>query len=368
MKRATKSLKETCKVDWGNTSLTKKSYVNNGQFLGVSAAGIDGKMDHFEHEIGVTVISAIGANCGKIFFPGDKFTAIKNTITLTPNIEVIYPRYLFYSLQNNRFPKRGAGQPFITKGDVEKYQVSIAPLPEQKRIVEILEKADTLRRKRQEADKLSDDIEQSIFMKMFGDPNINPKKWAISSLEKICLSKGRYGSGAAATQYDPNKPRYVRITDIDSSGYLNSDKVSPNTSRDEWKDYVLEGGDIIFARSGATVGKTYLYRKEDKFCVYAGYLIRFKPNTKLVHPDYLFSFTKTNFYKNWVKSKMKTAAQPNINAKQYGLELLLPIPPLPDQQKFADLVQEINKIKERQQESKKELDNLFNSLMQKAFN
>jgi type I restriction enzyme S subunit len=78
------SLKQICDVDWGNTKLTKSSFVENGKFLAVSAAGADGLIDHYEHEANVPVMSAIGAQCGRMFFPDAKFTAIKNTITLTP--------------------------------------------------------------------------------------------------------------------------------------------------------------------------------------------------------------------------------------------------------------------------------------------
>jgi type I restriction enzyme M protein len=132
-------LKEVAKVDWGNTELTKKSYVENGEFLGVSAAGADGRMDHFEHEIGVTVLSAIGANCGRVFYPTEKFTAIKNTITFTLDRKKLEPKYLFYIMKDNTLPKRGGGQPFMSKGDVEKYQIPLPPLEVQKEIVEQIE-------------------------------------------------------------------------------------------------------------------------------------------------------------------------------------------------------------------------------------
>lgn len=128
-------LKEICKVDWGNTDLTKSSYVEDGEYLAVSAAGCDGKINHFEHESNVAVLSAIGAQCGRMFFPNERFTAIKNTITLTPK-EHIFGKYLFYLFTAIELPKRGAGQPFISKGDIEKFQINdIPPLATQQKIV-----------------------------------------------------------------------------------------------------------------------------------------------------------------------------------------------------------------------------------------
>jgi type I restriction enzyme S subunit len=134
------SLKEICKVDWGNTKLTKSSYVNNGEFLAVSAAGADGLINHFEHEANVPVLSAIGAQCGRMFYPGARFTAIKNTITLTPKENIADGKFLFYLFTNVELPQRGTGQPFISKGDIEAFRVTIPEsLQEQREIVEKLD-------------------------------------------------------------------------------------------------------------------------------------------------------------------------------------------------------------------------------------
>jgi len=128
-------LGDVCAVDWGNTNLTKSTYTGNGQYLAVSATGGDGRIDHFEHEVGVSVLSAIGANCGKIFYPKERFTAIKNTITFTPDRGKISPKFLFYVLSENEFPIRGGGQPFMSKGDVQKCKIPLPPLEIQEQIV-----------------------------------------------------------------------------------------------------------------------------------------------------------------------------------------------------------------------------------------
>ena len=145
-------------------------------------------------------------------------------------------------------------------------------------------------------------------------------------LKDISLSKLEYGSGAAACEYD-GKTRYVRITDIDNEGNLGMDVVSPNSVDDK---YLLNDGDVLFARTGATVGKTYLYRSSAGRCTYAGFLIRVVPNQKIIRPDYLYYFTKSPQYKGFVQSSMKIVAQPNINAKQYG-DLEFNVPSLEEQ-------------------------------------
>ena len=91
-----------------------------------------------------------------------------------------------------------------------------------------------------------------------------------------------------------------------------------------------------------------------------------KPNKKIISPEYIYYFTKTQKYLSWIKSKMKVVAQPNINTQQYS-SIKIPLPPLPLQQKFASIVEKVEKMKEKQKQSKEEINIMFDALMQKAF-
>lgn len=117
------TLSKLCVVDWGNTDLTKSSYVEGGEFLAVSAAGCDGRIGHKEHSKHTPVLSAIGAQCGRMFLPEEDFTAIKNTITLTPIKGKCTGKFLYYLLTAIELPKRGAAQPFIAKGDILSFEI-----------------------------------------------------------------------------------------------------------------------------------------------------------------------------------------------------------------------------------------------------
>jgi restriction endonuclease S subunit len=133
------TLSDLCQVDWGNTNLTKKSYVVGGDYLAVSAAGPDGRIGHAEHKAFTPVLSAIGARCGRMFLPEEDFTAIKNTITLTPKLDVASGKFIYFLFEHLSLPIRGAAQPFIAKGDIEKFEVAIPSLSRQEKIVEQLE-------------------------------------------------------------------------------------------------------------------------------------------------------------------------------------------------------------------------------------
>lgn len=178
----------------------------------------------------------------------------------------------------------------------------------------------------------------------------------------VCIGNLTYGSGASACEYDGNI-RYIRITDIKEDGTLNEEMVSPNVVDDK---YFLNSGDILFARSGATVGKTYCHNELNGRCIYAGYLIRLVPDTAKVLPEYVFNYTKTGYYKDFISSNVKVVAQPNINAQQYG-DLAICLPPIKLQKEFACFVKQIDKSKLNVQKSLDKLETLKKALMQKYF-
>lgn len=250
---------------------------------------------------------------------------------------------------------------FVSAEKVRQISIPVPSMEEQERIVAELDCLSGVIEKKREQLKELDRLAQSIFYTMFGDPNNSI--YETRNLSDLSEYKLSYGSGATAVDFD-GKIRYVRITDIKEDGELHGDKVSPNVFDDK---YTLNDGDILFARSGATVGKTYQYKQKDGRAIYAGYLIRFIPNRNIVLPSYIFGYTKTCYYKAFISASAQAVAQPNINAQQYGA-LKVPIPPLALQQEFAEKVEAIEAQKELIKQSIAECEELFNSRMQYYFN
>ena len=240
--------------------------------------------------------------------------------------------------------------------------VAIPPRSEQAFIVSELDLLQSIIDKQKAQLKELDNLAQAIFYDMFGDPVENEKGWEVKTLKEVGQGKLAYGSGASAVEYN-GEIRYIRITDIEDDGTLKEEKVSPS---DYNSKYLLNEGDILFARSGATVGKTYLHKPVNGKCIYAGYLIRLIPNTNFVLPEYVFGFTKTAYYKSFIAVAQKAVAQPNINAEQYG-NLLIGIPPLPLQQSFAAKIESIEKQKASITKSIEETQKLFDYTMDKYF-
>ena len=247
-------------------------------------------------------------------------------------------KYLYYALKSAKIPNTGYNRHFKWLREVN---IRYPSVEEQKKIVSILDKVSCIIENRKvELEKL-DDLIKARFVEMFGDPVLNPFGWEQTTLKDIAVGKLSYGSGSSATVYD-GECRYVRITDITDSGELNDDIKSPDKYEEK---YLLHDGDILFARSGATIGKTFRYsEKKHKKSIYAGYLIRLIPDKEKVLADYVFYYTKTEYYSTFVKKAQKAVAQPNINAQEYG-NLIICLPPIHLQEEFVTFVQQVNKYK-----------------------
>lgn len=312
--------------------------------------------------------------CALYFKEFGKLIHGMNLLSFKPDPKLVIPKYALYALRSDEFKtqlsksiKKSVNQASVSIGDIKKIKLNVPPLAKQKRIAAILDKADEIKRKREQAIAKLDQLAQSIFVEMFGDLANNSKGWECALLANVCERAGEYGAGVASIPYSNSLPIYVRITDIDDNGDLTKKPVSPAGNQKDWCNYKLEVGDVLFARSGATVGKTYLHKNTEGYYVFAGYLIRFRPIVSLVNPQFLFHFTKTDFYNAWVIARQRVVAQPNINAKQYGYDLLIPVPPIALQEQFATRISKLEKLKASNIAALEKHNELFASLQSQAF-
>lgn len=164
-----------------------------------------------------------------------------------------------------------------------------------------------------------------------------PEHWEVKRLKYCLIGKLKYGANESGVEYDISLPRYVRITDFGQDGKLSED----NKLSLSWKnggEYLLKDGDILFARSGATVGKTYQFKKsmsiESSYC-YAGYLIKAEVNEKLILSDFLYLFTNSDIFNKWKDSIFIKATIENIGADKYS-SLPVIIPPIEEQKAILE--------------------------------
>lgn len=189
--------------------------------------------------------------------------------------------------------------------------------------------------------------------------------WDYIPLKRLSVFGPQYGANAKAVEPTDDGHRYVRITDIDDKGQLQPGGLK-HADLEDFSQYILEEGDLLFARSGATVGKTYLYRKEAGPCIFAGYLIRFHLNTGVALPTYVYHYTHSPAYLNWVESKKRVAAQPNINGVEYG-SLSIPVPPLFEQQRIVEILDQADALRKKRTEADAKAERILPALFYKMF-
>ncbi len=278
------------------------------------------------------------------------------------NINYDYLRYYLECRNQDmfiRYSKRGSRQgKTIDLKQWLNYKIYTHDKNDQESIVNILDSVSKMMQLKKELLEKLDSLVKSRFIEMF----VN-KGYPYEELINVSHNSGDYGAASSSTEFDLSRPRYVRITDINDDGTLNNDFVSSIEIADD-QEYMLSYGDFLFARMGATVGKTYAYSSGNQ--IFAGYLIRYKLDIAKINPIYLFWYTKSEDYNEWVKLHQSGAAQPGINAKKYS-RLPILIAPILYQNQFADFVAQVDKSKFEVKQSLEKLETLKKSLMQEYF-
>lgn len=170
------------------------------------------------------------------------------------------------------------------------------------------------------------------------DGEIISNKYPLSTFKDVVIGKPMYGANVKGVN-KLSETRYIRITDINEDGRLNNEFVSPEFVEDK---YLLKQNDFLLARSGNTVGKSFLYNEEFGRAIFAGYLVKYNLNFDLIDPKFLFYFTKSPIFKFWIKKNQRISGQPNINGQEY-LEFPLVIPKLQVQLQIVKEMDEIQK-------------------------
>jgi type I restriction enzyme S subunit len=174
-------------------------------------------------------------------------------------------------------------------------------------------------------------LDSSVPLRDSGIPWLDkiPAHWTATRMKFLATEPLAYGANEAALEDEPTFPRFVRITDIDSDGNLR-DETFKSLPPQVAEPYLLRDGDVLLARSGATVGKTFIYKPTWGVACFAGYLIRCRCNTALMQPDFLFAYTQTEPYWWQVREGTIQATIQNFSAEKYG-DLVVTVPPLEEQ-------------------------------------
>ena len=338
--------------------------------------------DKFKLEAGDILFARTGASVGKTYLYREKdglvYYAgflIRAKINSENDAEFVFQNTLTDSYNSFiRITSQRSGQPGVNAQEYQGYNFYVPNLEEQKAIGTYFRNLDNLITLHQRKCDTLQKLKKSMLQKMFPkNDSLYPEirfegftdAWEQRKLGEVA-SNFEYGLNASAKEFD-GKNKYIRITDIDDESrmFLSDDITSPDTDLTLADKFKLEAGDILFARTGASVGKTYLYREKDGLVYYAGFLIRAKINSEN-DAEFVFQNTLTDSYNSFIRITSQRSGQPGVNAQEYqGYNFY--VPNLEEQKAIGTYFRNLDNLITLHQRKLETLKKLKKSMLQKMF-
>jgi type I restriction enzyme S subunit len=383
-------------VPYSDYEVIPKKAINEGSWLKMDKENPTYCTEHFYFDNQESVVDSTylittlrdlvpsGPNIGYIvkYIGNKKYILAQGVYGLKPK-ETIIPDFLIHFSNTIRYRKLvnsimvGSTQVHIRNGDFLKLPINIPLQNEQQKIADSLsslddfisaqsQKLETLKAHKKGLMQQLFPVEGETVPKLRFAEFRDSGEWKETTLGKCLLQHPEYGINAPAVPYSSSLPTYLRITDISEDGvFLKNEKVSVEQEVTEIN--YLEEGDIALARTGASVGKSYKYRIEDGELVFAGFLIRVKPDKNKLNSELLFQYLSTDQYWHWVHFSSARSGQPGINGNEYAsMPIILP-PSLEEQKKIADCLSSLDELITAQVEKIDALKGHKKGLMQGLF-
>ena len=312
---------------------------------------------------------------GRIGVMSPLYTVFRPHDVDTTYLEYFFKSKYWHSFMNFNGDSGARSDRFSIKDSVF-FEMPI-PLPyieEQRKIGEHLTQLDHLITLHQRKLDLLKNAKKSMLDKMFpkngeSKPEIRfsgfTNDWEQRKLSELS-SSFEYGLNAASKEFD-GENKYIRITDIDDSTreFLQYDLTSPDISLKGAENYKLKDGDIVFARTGASVGKTYIYKESDGLVYYAGFLIRARIKSEY-SAEFIFQNTLTEGYEKFIRITSQRSGQPGVNAQEYG-DFEIFVPSFDEQEKIGQYFRNLDHLITLHQRKLELLKNVKKSLLEKMF-
>jgi len=357
-------------IPWLKISDLKETYIKKSKEY-ITKSGLDNSSTKLFPK--GTIVYSIFATLGAVGILDIQATTNQAIAGIIPNNEIVDSKYLYYCLisEKNKIcaKKSHATQDNINLTILRNHEISLPPLPTQKKIVAILEKAEKLKGWRREADELTDELLKSTFFEMFGDPVKNHNGWKVVKLQDVSeivsgVTKGRKLSGKEVISVP-----YLRVANV-QDGYLELNEIKLiEVLPSDVEKFALKEGDVLLTEGGDPdkLGRGSVWHDEIPNCIHQNHIFRVRVNKKHLIPEYLSMLIGSPYGKMYfLKSAKQTTGIASINSKQLKNFPAL-IPPLELQNKLAKIIRQTEQLREQQKQSRQHIDDLFNALMQQAF-
>lgn len=348
---------------WQNLPVSALTHTG---YLVYGANGIIGRYTKYNHEQPVIAITCRGATCGNVLITEPKSFITSNAMVLDEvDEEQIHLKFLLFALRKRGFNDviSGSAQPQITRTNLEKIQIPLPPLPEQIHIANVLSKAEALIAKRKESLALLDAYLKSTFLEMFGeliycsDENLEPIGQLADFIDYRGKTQERTESGVPLISAKCVRKGYFDSTRLD---YITEETFQKIMTRG-----FPRPNDVLFTTEGATMGFVCRIPKTlFKFAV--GQRIITLQCKEKICPEYLDFILNHSTTQKRIFKRASGSAAIGIRSAEFE-EVVIPVPPLELQNQFAAVVEKVEALKERYQESLGELEALYGALSQRAF-
>ncbi|MDD2580873.1 MAG: restriction endonuclease subunit S [Desulfuromonadaceae bacterium] len=373
----TASLKDVCQISMGQAP-DGSSYNDIGEgFPLIAGAGDFGtlspKPKKFTREPSKVsevddIILCIRATIGDLNWSDKAYCLGRGVAGLRPRADKLDRHYLWHWLasQKDFLFSQGTGSTFkqISRSTIEDLSIPLPPLPEQIRIAAILDKADSIRRKRQEAVRLTEELLRSVFLDMFGDPVTNPKGWETRAFAVVCET--RLGKMLDANQQTGEYLRpYLRNSNVQWDRIESSDLEQMDFNEKDRKTFSLKDGDVLICEGGE-VGRAAIWRNQLTDCYFQKAIHRARPNQTLALPEYvmfwLWFMSKNGGFKDHVTS----ATIAHLTGEKLK-EIQMTLPPITMQHQFLKVYNSLTTLTTSTDKYQAHTLVLFNAIQQRAF-
>lgn len=322
---------------------------------------------------GSLLIAMYGATVGRTALLGVDATTNQAICHVLPDPTRGDSRYLWFALRAKlpEFLARrvGGAQPNLNQEAIRSTKILLPPLAEQRRIADILDKADTIRRKRKEAIALTEELLRSTFLEMFGDPVTNPRGWPVHRLGDVADVAGGLQVTSARDQ-NPLLMPYLRVANVHRDRLDLSEIKHIRVTEAERSRSTLRAGDVLVVEGHGNpheLGRCSVWRDEVAGCTHQNHLIRIRAALDRLEPSFLSAFLNSESGRKQMLALGKTTSGLNTISTNNVRGVRIAVPPLDRQIAFAQFVSRTFGLRARMTERAHGEDELFNSLVARAF-